>query len=67
MPTAAISRIEYEPVMGHMPVTFTYGDAGLVAIYFDVPVDTYIRLKFAAEPERYFREKVMGRYSCMVS
>ncbi len=64
MPNATISRVDYEPVLGHMPVTFA--DANVVAVYFGVPVETYIRLKFAAEPERYFREKVMGRYCCMI-
>ena len=65
MPTAAISRIDYEPVMGHMPVTFA--GSGLVATYFDVPVETYIGLKYAPDPERYFRERVMTQYSCMIS
>jgi hypothetical protein len=54
-----LNRLDYEPVMGHMLVTFR---TGRTSVYFDVPLEIYLALRFSNAREHYFRSRVAGRF-----
>jgi len=53
-----IRLLEYEPVTGRMLVQ---RDAFLIT-YLSVPLETYLGLRFAPEPEQYFERRIAGRF-----
>ena len=63
MPIADITSIDYQPAEGLMPVTF---ENQVTAVYFDVPLETYLALRFAPAQSAFFREQIMGRYHCSI-
>jgi hypothetical protein len=50
---------DYDPVCGRLLVTSARG--GFV-IFYGVPIDVYIWLRFSPAPEKYLRERMIGEF-----